>query len=150
MQYDHPEGVTPWMKSVNDPDHAKSEGTTFWNDLARDPLKTRDETFHEMTGNIGDVVLMHPFMLHSASKNLLRRVRVITNPPVSLKEPFRLNRDNHEEYSLVELKTLKELEMPNGVGNWKIEENSRREWISNRLRRFEEMKIKELERLNKQ
>jgi len=138
------------MKSVNDPDHAKSEGTTYWNDLAKDPLRTRDEAFHEMTGNIGDVVLMHPFMLHSASKNLLRRVRIITNPPVSLKEPFCLNRDNKEEYSLVELKTLRELEMPDGVGNWKIDENSRREWISNRVRRFEEMKRKELERLKKQ
>ena len=138
------------MKSVNDPDHAKSEGTTYWNDLAKDSSRTRDEAFHELTGNVGDVILMHPFMLHSASKNLLRKVRVITNPPVSLKEPFPLNRDTREEYSLVELKTLRELGMPDGVGNWKIVENGRREWIPERVRKFEEMKRKELARLRKQ
>ena len=58
---------------------------------------------------MGDVVLMHPLMLHSASKNHLRVPRVIANPPVALKEPFRFDRENPEEYSLVELKTLKEL-----------------------------------------
>jgi len=135
------------MMSVKDPDHKKLEGTTFWNDLAKSPEKTRDESFYEMTGHIGDVVLMHPFMLHSVSKNLLRTLRVITNPPVSLKEPFRLNRDNPGDYSLVELKTLKDLGMPDGVGNWKIEEGSRGEWIPERVKRFEEMKRKELERL---
>jgi hypothetical protein len=52
---------------------------------------------------------MHPFMLHSASRNLKRTHRVIINPPVSLKEPFNFSRSDPSEYSLVELKTLKEL-----------------------------------------
>jgi len=65
--------------------------------------------FAEMHGEIGDVVLMHPLMLHSASKNHLREPRVITNPPVSLKEPFNFDRENPDDYSLVELKTLKTL-----------------------------------------
>lgn len=65
--------------------------------------------FVEITGEVGDVVLMHPLMLHSASKNHLRIPRVITNPPVALREPFDFNRENPEDYSLVELKTLKAL-----------------------------------------
>jgi len=68
--------------------------------------------FIEMTGEVGDVVLLHPLMLHSASKNYLRVPRVITNPPVALKQPFNFNRENPEDYSLVEKKTLKAL----GVG----------------------------------
>ena len=67
--------------------------------------------FVELTGETGDVVLMHPFMMHSASKNVLRIPRVITNPPVSLREPFNFNRDDPRQYSLVERKTLKALEM---------------------------------------
>ena len=57
----------------------------------------------------GDVVLLHPLMLHSASKNHLRVPRVITNPPVALKAPFQFARNDPDEYSLVELKTLKAL-----------------------------------------
>lgn len=48
-------------------------------------------------------------MLHSASRNHTRAPRIITNPPVSLKEPFNFNRENPEDYSIVEKKTLKEL-----------------------------------------
>jgi len=145
--YEHPEGVTPWMKSLNDPTHSQSEGGDyFWGAMARDPSQTRDESFFEMTGEVGDVVLLHPLMLHAASKNLLRHVRVITNPPVSLKEPFCFNRERKEDYSLVELKTLRDLGMPDGLGDWKIT-NERRGWTPNRVRRMEEMKRKELERL---
>lgn len=58
-------------------------------------------------------------MLHSASRNLLREVRIITNPPVSLKEPFNYNRPDGQ-YSLVEQKTLKDLGRPEGLPEWKI------------------------------
>lgn len=34
-----------------------------------------DESFFEMTGNKGDVILMHPLMLHSASNNAKRAIR---------------------------------------------------------------------------
>lgn len=67
----------------------------------------RCSKFVELTGEVGDVVLMHPFMLHSASKNHLRIPRVITNPPVALKQPFVYARENENNYSLVERKTLK-------------------------------------------
>jgi hypothetical protein len=130
------------MKPTSD----ESEGTTYWNDLAKDTSRTRDESFFEMTGNIGDVVFMHPLMLHTASKNLLRRVRVITNPPVSLKEPFNFSREKKEDYSLVELKTLRDLGMPDGLEGWKTTA-PRKGWISQRVRDWEEMKRREQERL---
>jgi hypothetical protein len=148
-QYDHPEGTTPWMVSLHDPAHASFEGSKYWNDLAKDRYRTRDESFHEMTGEVGDVILMHPLMLHSASKNLLRNVRVIINPPVALKEPFCFDRPNKEDYSLVELKTLKDLGMEDGLKGWKIE-GPRKGWTPNRLKRQEEMKRQELERLKSQ
>lgn len=37
-----------------------------------------DDSFHEMTGNKGDVILMHPLMLHSASKNGLRAASALS------------------------------------------------------------------------
>ena len=63
----------------------------------------------ELTGQTGDVVLLHPLMLHTASKNHLRVPRVITNPPVALKAPFCFARADPDAYSLVELKTLRAL-----------------------------------------
>ena len=134
------------MRSVNDP-LANKEGLEWWQELAWHPSKCRDESFKEATGIIGDVFLLHPLMLHSASKNLLRKVRIITNPPVSLKEPFCFDRADPKEYSLVEQKTLNDLGMPNGIPGWKIT-NERRGWVPNRMRKQEEMKRQELERLN--
>jgi hypothetical protein len=96
------------------------ERREYWNGLVTDPKITRDESFREAHGNVGDVYLLHPFMLHSASRNLLRTVRIITNPPVSLKEPFNYNRVDPSEYSLVEKKTLHDLGRPEGLPEWKI------------------------------
>ncbi len=59
-------------------------------------------------------------MLHSASRNLLRQVRIITNPPIALKEPFNLSRPDPKEYTLIEQKTLRDLGKPEGLGDWKI------------------------------
>lgn len=126
-----------------------TESRDFWQELASNPSKTRDESFKEATGEVGDVYLLHPLMLHSASKNLLRNVRIITNPPVSLKEPFCFDRADPKDYSLVERKTLNDLGMPNGIPGWKIT-SPRREWISKRVQRMQEMKRKEIERLNAQ
>lgn len=134
------------MQSIHEPTAATKESREYWLKLAWDHEKCRDETFLEMTGEVGDVILMHPLMLHSASKNLLRISRVITNPPVSLKEPFNFDRDNKDDYSLVELKTLKDLGKPEGLKGWKIE-SERRPWISQRIKRHEEEKRKEMERL---
>lgn len=134
------------MRSINDPTHADYEGRDFWSELAWNPSKVSDASFQEATGSVGDVYLLHPLMLHSASKNLLRIPRVITNPPVSLKEPFRFDREDESEYSLVERKTLRDLGRQEGLKGWKIE-GKRRGWMSRRMKAHEEMKRAELQRL---
>ena len=67
------------------------------------------DDFAEITGNAGDVVLLHPFILHSASQNPSGRARFITNPPVALKEPMEFNRDDPDNFSPVELAVLRGL-----------------------------------------
>ncbi len=58
--------------------------------------------FEEATANAGDVFLLHPFLLHAASQNPLRAVRVITNPPVHLTAPMRFDREDPGDFSPVE------------------------------------------------
>jgi hypothetical protein len=84
-----------------------------------DPDLARASSFYEATGEIGDVYLLHPFMLHSASRNLRRDVRIITNPPVTLKGHFNYNRPDGQ-YSLVEQKTLRDLGRDAGLPEWRI------------------------------
>ncbi|HYE07608.1 MAG TPA: hypothetical protein VEL07_18970 [Planctomycetota bacterium] len=48
--------------------------------------------FREATGRAGDVYLLHPYILHATSGNVLRRPRLITNPPITLREPMRFDR----------------------------------------------------------
>lgn len=105
----HPEGVVPTGLSFTPStstcaEHEDDPG--YWSHLQE---IRRIQNFVELTGEIGDVVLMHPLMLHSASKNHKRIPRIITNPPVSLREPFKFDRENPDDFSLVELKTLKAL-----------------------------------------
>jgi len=87
-------------------------------------------------------------MMHSASKNLLRTPRIITNPPVALNEPFNFNRSDGK-YSLVEQKTLRDLGRPEGLPEWKIT-SPRERIVSPRIQRQQEMKRKELERVKAQ
>ncbi|TFY79606.1 hypothetical protein EWM64_g4403 [Hericium alpestre] len=106
---EHPEGVLPTGLSFtpststyeHHPDHPQ-----YWSHLKE---VKKCNNFVELTGEVGDVVLMHPLMLHSASKNYIRLPRIITNPPVALRQPFNFNRENPDDYSLVEKKTLKAL-----------------------------------------
>lgn len=65
--------------------------------------------FRELTGKAGDVLIMHPYMLHASSQNHSGKARFITNPPVGLKDPMNFNRDNVEEYSPTELAVLNAL-----------------------------------------
>ncbi|TBU23269.1 hypothetical protein BD311DRAFT_92050 [Dichomitus squalens] len=107
----HPEGVLPAKLCFVPSDSATKyadprDDPGYWSHLEKVKECTK---FVELTAETGDVVLLHPLMLHSASKNHLRIPRVITNPPVGLKEPFCFARDDPDEYSLVELKTLKAL-----------------------------------------
>jgi len=66
------------------------------------------EQFEEVTGEVGDVILIHPFMLHAASGNPSGRARFITNPAVSLNEPMCFTRPDGY-YSFVEQAILNAL-----------------------------------------
>lgn len=143
--YDHPEGVSPRMTSRHDNPTFKSEGSdlSFYINIAK---QQPDEAFVEVTGEVGDVYLLHPLMLHSASNNTLRKVRIITNPPVSVKEPFNFNRADGK-YSLVEQKTLNALGKEN-LGGWKITAERQR-IVPDNAKAKAEMKRLEEERLAK-
>jgi hypothetical protein len=108
--------MTPFLGVRNS---QNPQSRIYWNQWVQDPTLTRDESIHEVTGEVGDVFILHPFMLHSSSRNLLRLPRVITNPLVMLKEPFNYNRADPSGYSLVEQKTLRELGRPDGLPEWK-------------------------------
>lgn len=114
--------MTPSLLSRGAPEIPKdnTDRRKIWTKWVQDSHLTRDESFVEATGEVGDVYLLHPFMVHSASKNLLRDVRIITNPPVSLKHPFIYAGKATNEYSLVEQKTLRDLGMPDGLPDWRI------------------------------
>jgi hypothetical protein len=81
--------------------------------------------FRELTGRVGDVALMHPFMLHSFAQNHSGRPRFITNLCISLKAPMRFDRANPEEYSPVERAVLRGL----GVSRLQFQPTAARERI---------------------
>lgn len=87
---DHPEGVLP-------------------TDIDTNALIHQCQEFVEMTGEVGDVVLMHPYMLHATSQNVIKHARLITNPPIALREPMRFDRDDPREFSAVERAVLRGL-----------------------------------------
>ncbi|KAF2641590.1 hypothetical protein P280DRAFT_451033 [Massarina eburnea CBS 473.64] len=140
--HDHPEGVSPRMTPrAQNPGFEQEKGLSWFNEVAR---QMPDEAFVEATGSVGDVYLLHPLMLHSASNNMLRKVRVITNPPVRIVEPFCFDREDGN-YSVVERKTLRALGKETLVG-WMIR-GERQAIVPERVRIQEEMKRKEEKRL---
>jgi hypothetical protein len=58
--------------------------------------------FRELIGTIGDVVLFHPFTLHSRSQNHRGVPRGITSMCVPLKEPMDFNREDPSQFSVIE------------------------------------------------
>ena len=86
---DHPQGIRPG-------DYPVAE------------LVAQCSRFVEATGEAGDVYLLHPYVLHAKAQNVLRRPRLITNPPLTLAEPMRFDRPDGD-YSLVERAVLKAL-----------------------------------------
>lgn len=84
---DHPEGVHP-------------------NDFDFKSLIQQCGEFEELNGKAGDFVIIHPFMLHASSQNLIQQPRFMSNPPVVLKDPMDFNRDDPAEFSLLEKATL--------------------------------------------
>ncbi|OQV07200.1 hypothetical protein CLAIMM_11666 [Cladophialophora immunda] len=140
--YDHPKGVLPRMSPVGGVENFEN-GLQFYHTVVQG---CDDESFHEMTGSVGDVILLHPLMLHSASKNGRRLPRIITNPPVSLVEPFNFDREDESQYSLVELKTIKELGGQDQLRGWKIQ-GKRDTVVPERVRRQARMLEEEKRRL---
>lgn len=84
---EHPEGVNP-------------------KDFKFQEMISQCTQFEEITGKAGDFVILHPFMLHASSQNVIGKPRFMSNPPIVLKEPMNLNRENPEDFSLLERATL--------------------------------------------
>jgi len=107
--YTHPQGT-------KDTDQARDASVKEFVESA----VRRSNHFVELTGKAGDVILAHPLMPHSASKNYRRIPRFITNPPITLKDPLNFNRPNPEDYSLCEMKILQTLGV-SSLPDWKID-----------------------------
>ncbi|HEY6737322.1 MAG TPA: hypothetical protein VI076_00585 [Actinopolymorphaceae bacterium] len=102
------------------------------------------ERFVEATGQVGDVYLLHPYVLHAKAQNRLRIPRYITNPPVHLKEPMNFDREDPADFSLVERAVLRGL----GVERFPFRPTRERERVvPERVRRQERMKAEEAARL---
>ena len=100
--------------------------------------------FIEATGEVGDVFLLHPYVLHTASQNALRIPRLITNPAVSLNEPMNFNRPDPADFSPVELVILQGL----GVERLDFRPTAPRERVTpERVRRQQKMLEEEKARL---
>ena len=61
--------------------------------------------FEELIGEAGDMVILHPFMLHRVSVNPSLRARFIANVAVVLDEPMCFSRED-DNYSLSELTVM--------------------------------------------
>ena len=79
----HPEGVLPDDFPVRE---LLSEGCTFL----------------EATGEAGDFYLLHPYLLHAVSQNVLRRPRAISHVLFELRAPMQFDRPDSSAYSPVE------------------------------------------------
>jgi hypothetical protein len=84
---EHPEGVLP-------------------TDFDFQALARQCTEFIELTGRAGDVVLMHPYMLHATSQNVIKHGRLITNPPITLRQPMQFDRSDPSALSPVERAVL--------------------------------------------
>ncbi len=65
--------------------------------------------FDELTGEAGDMAIMHPYMIHRVAGNPSGRPRFAQFPSIKLAKPMQFGRDDPNEYSLNELIVLKEL-----------------------------------------
>ena len=65
--------------------------------------------FEELTGEAGDIAIMHPYMVHRSAANPSGRARFAQFPGLALSQPMQFGRDDPSEYSLTELIVLKEL-----------------------------------------
>jgi hypothetical protein len=112
-------------------------------DFDYDTLIAQCDEFVETTGRLGDVVLLHPFVLHAVSQNH-RGPRFITNPPIALREPMRFDRADPAEHSIVERAVLRAL----GADRFEFRPAGERERVvPERVLRQQRMAEEERERL---
>lgn len=67
--------------------HAHPEGVDFVADRGC-RITMQCERFHEVVGNAGDILIMHPLMMHSSAPNRSGRIRWMGNPMVYMNEPL--------------------------------------------------------------
>ena len=82
-------------------------------ELGTDEVIHECQRFGELTGNLGDVALIHPYMLHATYANPSSRPRFMTNTPMSFVEPMRF--DDPKTACPVEIAVLR------GLGVEKLE-----------------------------
>jgi hypothetical protein len=63
-----------------------------YNDLLRKLPRVYRSQVVELTGEAGDVAMLHPLLVHRSSANTGTKVRFACNPRYALKEPMQLDR----------------------------------------------------------
>jgi hypothetical protein len=84
------------------------EGLTH-RDLFEEVLQEPLGNFHEVTGEPGDVFLVHPFLFHTRGIKHAGPPRIISNTEAGLREPMRLDRPDPDDYSILEYSILSAL-----------------------------------------
>ena len=72
-------------------------------------MKRECSEFAELTGEAGDLAIIHPYMMHRQAANPSGRARFAQFPSLVLAEPMLFDREDPSDYSLAELVVLKEL-----------------------------------------
>jgi len=135
--------VAEWLR-----DHPEGSADMCWPEGSGNrvvPGMVREsKEFVTLTGKTGDVFLCHPLTPHSRSRNHIRNSRFIINPHITINEPFDFNRANPDDYSIVELTTLKMLKT-NSLDFRPTRERKR--WIPRTMNRKHALIEEELARL---
>jgi len=102
----------------------------------------------ELTGDAGDVFLIHAYMLHAPSPNVLQVARIMHNPGIQLREPMCFDREDPSKYSPVERSILKGIGVdrlayaPEGPRERKRDHGAkRRAYIRAERKRIEEIRL---------
>ncbi len=93
------------------------EGTDFVNDgrVHVQKLLAQCHDYHEVTGEVGDVLLIHPLMLHAGSDNRSRDIRWMSNPLIFTEQPMDFWRDDRARESVVERVIRQAIEAPEAI-----------------------------------
>ena len=78
------------------------EGVDFVDREAAPALTHHCRRFEEVTGEAGDVLVLHPFMIHAGAQNPTTRIRWMGNPNIRLASPLRIDRPDPADHSPVE------------------------------------------------